>query len=303
MSWVCAYSLAFAQDPPFYTVKAEPGDGIFSLLRKEGLDPVKHYGEFLELNAGMLHGGSFLKVGEDYRIPKSGDAFKNTGVVVKTTLGVEEPLFDRELARMSLRSDQLKDAVYYIIDDQETLLENTFVRDLIKRLAADLMVHGAKVYVMGDGDLDPSDGPLPRGPQRLGDYIDAVNRRYLQNSGKYQRVLVIRTRDLDESLPMVVTLQHDHKNGRGQRLAVNIQKSFRDHSGGNVSNLDSDMVFQDRNSLYLSNNILPPLSLLTLENSSRKSKEKIVLPPNRERFARWIGDGIMRDYAELEIEE
>src|SRR5690606_41954597 len=80
-----AHSLAFAQEIPYYTVVAKAGDGIFSLLRKEGLDPVKHYGEFLELNAGMLHGGSFLKVGEDYRIPKSGDAFKNTGVVVKTT--------------------------------------------------------------------------------------------------------------------------------------------------------------------------------------------------------------------------
>jgi len=303
LSWVCACTVAIAQETPYYTVKAEQGDGIFSLLRKEGLDPMTHYGEFLELNAELLHGGSFLKVGKEYRIPGSGDTFKNTGVVVKTPMGLEEPLFDRELAQMSLRSDQLKDAVYYIIDEQETRLENNFVRDLIKRLAADLMVHGARVYVMGDGDLDPNTGPRPKGPQRLGDYIDAVNRRYLQNSGKYQRVLVIRTRDLDESLPMEVTLQHDHKNGMGQRLAVNIQKAFRENSVGTISTKDPDMVFQDRNSLYLSNNILPPLSLLTLENSSRKSNEKIVLSPNRERFAQWIGNGIMRDYAELEIEE
>lgn len=303
LSWVCACTVALAQETPYYTVKAEQGDGIFSLLRKEGLDPATHYGEFLELNAEILHGGSSLKVGKDYRVPRSGHTFKNTGVVVKTALGVEEPLLDRELAQMSLRSDQLKDAVYYFIDEQETRLENNFVRDLIKRLAADLMVHGAQVYVMGDGDMDPSDAPPAKGPQRFGDYIDAVNRRYLQNSGKYQRVLVIRTRDLDESLPMEVSLQHDHKSGKGQRLALNIQKAFKDNSMGNISTEDSDMVFQDRNSKYLSDNILPPLSLLTLENGSRNSNEKIVLPPNRERFAQWIGDGIMRDYAELEIEE
>lgn len=301
--WGFACTLAFSQETPYYTVKAGQGDGIFSLLRKEGLDPAKHYGEFLELNAGMLHQGSFLKVGEDYKIPRTGDAFKNTGVVVKTSQGVEEPLFDGELAQMSLKSEHLKDAIYYIIDEQEPRTENPFVRDLIKRLAADLMVHGARVYVMGDGDLAQSDAPVPKGPQRLGDYIDAVNKRYLQNSGKYQRVLVIRTRELDESLPMAVTLQHDRKNEKGQRLAANIQKVFKDNSTGPIATQDSDMVFQDRNSLYLSNNILPPLSLLTLENVSRKSNEKIVLSPNRERFAGWISDGIKRDYAELDIED
>src|SRR5688572_23183813 len=95
-----AHGLAFAQEPPYYMVKAEPGDGIFSLLRKEGLDPVNHYGEFLELNAGELGGKSLLKVGVGYKVPTVGDNFKNTGRLVGTDQGAERPIFDLELAQM-----------------------------------------------------------------------------------------------------------------------------------------------------------------------------------------------------------
>lgn len=295
--------MVFAQEASYYTVKAERGDGIFSLLRKQGLDPVRHYGEFLELNAGVLKGDSFLKVGEGYRIPKAEDAFTNTGVVVRTELGVEESIFDRELAQMSLRSDELKEVVYYIIAEDGPWADGGFVGGVIKRLAADLMVHGAKVYVMGARDSLPMGGPGPKGVQRLGTFIDAVNKRYLQNSGKYQRVLVIRTRDLDESLPVVVRVQHHDRNEQGQRLALNIQKALERNRMGSMAPGDSDMVFQDRNSLYLSNNILPALSLLTMENVSKTSGKRPGASPNGERFAQWIGDGILNDFAELKFED
>ena len=52
--WVWACTFIFAQESTYYKVVAEQGDGIFSLLRKQGLDPAKHYGEFLELNSDKI---------------------------------------------------------------------------------------------------------------------------------------------------------------------------------------------------------------------------------------------------------
>lgn len=295
--------MAIAQETSYYTVVAKPGDGIFSLLRKEGLDPVKHYGGFLGLNAGELGGNSFLKVGARYKVPKVEDNYRNKGLLVKTDKDGEEPIFDLELAQMSPKSENLKDAVYYIITENQIRTTKGFVQDIVKSLAGDLMVHGAKVYVLGEGDSTDTTVVAKKGNQRLGNYIDAVNKRFLQNSGKYQRVLLIRSRDLDGSLPMKVALYHDNRNEKGQRLAVNIQNVFRAHSVSRVPPNARDMVFQDKGSLYLSKNILPALSLLTLENDSPKSDGTLVVAPNKERFAGWISHGIMNDYAELEIED
>ena len=103
--WVCTCSLLLAQNNPNMVV-AKQGDGIFSILRKQGLDPVKHYEEFLKLNEGKIKDGSFLQVGVEYQIPQATDSFKKTGVTISTTNGIEEPIFDRELGKMSLKSEE-----------------------------------------------------------------------------------------------------------------------------------------------------------------------------------------------------
>jgi len=298
-----AHSLAFAQEIPYYTVVAKAGDGIFSLLRKEGLDPVKHYGEFLELNAAVLGGNSLLKVGAGYKVPEADDNYRNTGLLIKTDQGGERPIFDLELAGMSPKSENLKDAVYYLINENEGRADTGFMGDIVKALAAELMIHGAKVYVLGTSD-SPVDGALAqKETQRLGGYVDAVNKRFLQNSGKYQRVLLIRSRELDGSLPIKVALYHDNKNEKGQRLALNIQNVLKRNSVSQATVTARDMVLRDKGGLYLSNNILPAMSLLTLENTGSRSDGNIVVGPHRERFAGWISHGIMNDYAELEIED
>lgn len=304
MSWVAAYSVATAQDSTYYTVVAQQGDGIFSLLRKEGLDPVKHYGEFLDLNAAQLGEGSFLKVGLPYRIPRSGDGLRSTGILIRTDRqGVEEPIFQGDLAQFSPQSDNLKDAIYYIINDNQDHATMEFVGDIVKDLAAELMVHGAKVYVLGEQDTTAQAMSALKGNQRLGGYIDAINKRFLQNRGKYQRVLVIRTLDLDGQGPFQVALYHDDRNQKGQRLAQNIQRVFKNNGLAGANSKVHVLATGDSSGLYLSNNILPALSLLTLEKSHPRSDGRPIAPPNKERFAGWISHGIMNDFAELEIEQ
>jgi N-acetylmuramoyl-L-alanine amidase len=63
------------------------------------------------------------------------------------------------------------------------------------------------------------------------------------------------------------------------------------------------MIFDDKSSLYLARNILPAISLITLENTTKKSNEKIAVQLDRKRFANLLTNGIMNDYADLEIEE
>lgn len=302
--WVCACSFLFAQDLP-NTVIAEQGDGIFSLLRKQGLDPVKHYEEFIKLNEEKIKDGSFLQVGVAYQIPRATDSFKKTGVQILDENGTEEPIFDKELAKMSLKSEKLKDAVYYLIVENDVHQDNGFVRETTQNLASELMVHGAKVYILGNESpeiLEETEAETDH-TQKMDAYIDAINKRYLQNSGKYQRVLVIRANAVTGKGNMNVAVYHYNKSEEGQRLAENIQNVFKKNSVSRSSD-NSNMIFEDSNSLYLAKNTLPAVSLLTLDNESPKSKEeKISVRPNKKLLANLLTNGIMNDFVDLEIEE
>lgn len=302
--WAWACFAIFAQEEPYYKVVAEQGDGIFSILRKQGLDPVKHYEEFVTLNSDQIKDGSFLQVGVEYKIPQAADSFKKTGVVVKSTEGAEAPIFDKELAQMNLKSERLKDAVYYLIVDSGKDGDNGFVKDVAQSLAADLMVHGAKVYILGDEipETALNDTIMVTENQRMGHYIEVINKRYLQNSGKYQRALIIRANGVSEKANMDVAIYHYNKSDQGQRFAENIRNIFKKNSISNKTYKDVNMIFEDQNSLYLAKNILPAISLLTLENASKESNDKIAVHPDKRKFAGWISSGIMNDYVDLEIE-
>ncbi len=302
--WVCACSFLFAQDTPNVVI-AEQGDGIFSLLRKQGLDPVKHYEEFIKLNGEKIKDGSFLQIGVAYQIPKATDSFKKTGVQILGENGTEKPIFDKELAGMSLKSEKLKDAVYYLIVENDAHQDNGFVMETVQNLASELMVHGAKVYIMGNDnpEIEEEGGAEMAQTQRLDKFIDAINKRYLQNSGKYQRVLMIRANTVTGTGNMNVAVYHYNKSEEGQRLAENIQNVFKKNSVSNPQD-NNNMIFKDKNSLYLAKNTLPAVSLLTLENESSKStEEKFSVRPNKKQLANLLTSGIMNDFADLDIIE
>lgn len=303
--WACTCSIVMAQSGQNMVV-AKQGDGIFSLLRKQGLDPAKHYEEFIQLNKEKIKDGSFLQVGTAYQIPQASDSFKQTGVQVLVQNGMEEPIFDKELAGMSLKSEKLKDAVYYLIMESDVQQENVFLRETTQNLASELMVHGAKVYILGNDDeafLEANSGELSE-TQKMGNYIEAINKRYLQNSGKYQRVLIIRANEVTGNRNMNVAVYHYNKSEEGQRLAENIQNVFKKNGVSNRSYKDINMIFEDDASLYLAKNILPAISLLTMESDSKKQDgEKIAVRADKKLFASMLTNGIMNDYVDLEIEE
>jgi len=300
--WVGAFTFLFGQETEYYNVVAEQGDGIFSLLRKQGLDPAKHYGEFLELNSDKIKKGNALKLGEEYKVPYADDSFKNKGVVVEAVEDAEAPIFDKELGKMSLKSDRLKDAVYYLIAENSSQTDGNFVKDVAQRIAGELMMNGAQVYVMGDEVMDDSDANKKVNENVMGDYVKVINKRYIQNTGKYQRVLFIRAENITSSSNLDVAVYHYNKSTQGQRFAENLQNVFKENSISSKSSDEASLVFEDRNSLFLAKNILPAISLLTIESSTKSSVSKISLKPNKKEFADLISNGIINDYVDLEFE-
>ncbi|MEM7483616.1 MAG: hypothetical protein AAF348_00265 [Bacteroidota bacterium] len=299
--WVCASSFLLAQERQ--TVIAEQGDGIFSILRKQGLSPAKYYEEFITINAKNIKDGSMLHVGREYRIPVASDSFKNTGVKMEAGKTTEAPIFDTELADMSLKSKTLKDAIYYLIAENQDKTKDAFISDVVKNLAKELMVQGATVYII-ERDKTLLEGKTLTGAEQMGGYIETINKRYLQNSGKYQRLLMIRADDLIENGNIDVAVYHHEKSEKSQRLATNIENVFKKNSISNRSFEDADMIFKDDTSLYLAKNTLPALSLVVITNSSKKSVEgTIPVRSDKKSFTNWIASGILKDYADLKIEE
>ena len=297
--WACLSFPIFGQTD-FYDVVAEPGDGIYSILRKQGLDPVTHYETFLKANMENIKNGSQLHVGRSYKIPLVDDSFKKTGVKVQLEDEKETPIFDTELANMSLKSRTLGNAIYYLILENPAS-QNKFISDITNNLAASLMVHGAKVYVFGSEEEDLGE---IRSKEKMGHYIDAINKRYLQNSGKYQRLLVIRANGLIENGKMDVAVYHHKRNENSQRFAENIQKAFKANSISNRSYEDVERIFEDQNSIYLATNTLPAVSLLTIaSNSKTDTTNGISVRSDKNIFTNLITSGILNDYADLEIED
>ncbi|WP_421824144.1 hypothetical protein [Flagellimonas oceanensis] len=300
--WVGAFAFLLGQEVEYYHVVAEQGDGIFSLLRKQGLDPAKHYGEFLELNSDKIKEGTALKLGEKYKIPYADDSFKKKGVLVEAVKDAEAPIFDKELGQMSLKSDRLKDAVYYLIAENSSETDKSFVKDVSQRIAAELMMNGAQVYVVGDEIMEDLGAESESTENAMGDYIKVINKRYIQNTGKYQRVLFIRAENVSGSGNMDVAVYHYNKSAQGQRFAENIQHVFKENSISNTTIDEASLIFEDMNSLYLARNILPAISLLTIESTKNTSKSKISLKPNKKEFANLISNGIINDYVDLEFD-
>ncbi|KQC31048.1 N-acetylmuramoyl-L-alanine amidase [Flagellimonas eckloniae] len=301
--WVGMSTMLLAQENE-HKVIAEQGDGIFSILRKQGLDPAKYYEKFITLNIENIKDGSMLHVGREYIIPKAKDSFKETGVRVQMSNGTVDPIFDAELATMSRKSNSLKNAVYYLIAENKIEAENKFTDDIIKSLAAELMVHGATVFVIESGDEKVVERKPLSEVEKMGAYVETINKRYLQNNGKYQRLLIIRANGLIKNGNMDVAVYHHNKSEKGQRFAENIQSVFKRNSISNRSYKDINTIFQDKNSLYLAKNTLPAITLLTIDSGSKISKKDgIPVRSDKKSFTNWVTSGILKDYADLSIEE
>nr|WP_317173864.1 N-acetylmuramoyl-L-alanine amidase [Pontibacter aquaedesilientis] len=176
-------------------VVALPGDGVYTLLRRHGLNPSEHLSKFMELNKERFGKDNGLIAGKEYTLPEltkasSSAAPATTGpspAIAKETAAsspakstsrvLDIPLFGDKYSRVEVKDDKLKGAVYYLSSGHggpdpgavgkygsNDLAEDEYAYDVTIRLARVLMEHGATVYMIIQ---DPDDGIRDEGVLKM----------------------------------------------------------------------------------------------------------------------------------------
>lgn len=171
-------------------VVAKNGDGIYKLLKRNGLDPSKYTDRFIELNKTRLGKDNSLFTGVKYKLPNTEKYIANpltTAEIISseppsTKVSSSEPktvvkgtgqtmrydFFGPKYANVEIKSNQLKGAVYYLKSGHggpdpgamgnyqgNVVCEDEYAYDVTLRLARNLIERGATVYMI---IIDKNDG-------------------------------------------------------------------------------------------------------------------------------------------------
>jgi len=318
--------LGQAQDS-LLTAVAYKGDGIYSILRKNGIDPTKYYEDFILLNKEHIKNSSFLYEGRVYLLPDAPDATTKMGREIELATGKEYPIFGKDFAFVAPKSDRLEGTVYYLISGHggpdpgavevyknQKIAEDEYAYDVTLRLAKELLAHGAKVYIIvrdsDDGIRDEKallidndevvypDLQIPRNQlKRLKQRVEVVNKLYLKHSKNYQRLIVTHVDSRSKGEDIDVFFYHHEKSKNGKRLAENIHQTFKRKYKKFQPNRNYTGTFSDRSNLYLVKNTLAAMAYIELGNiRSKKDQKRILDPDNRQALANWISEGILIDF-------
>ncbi len=305
----------------FPKVVAQEGDGIYSLLRRHGVNPTKHYNTFVSLNVDDLGEDESLYKGRSYILPDT---------LVKNMETEEEDItysiFGDDFKNVDVDSNRLDNTVYYLISGHggpdpgavekyrgKLIAEDEYAYDVTLRLARELISHGAEVHIIvedandgirdkkvleldTDETVDSKTIPLSQ-LERLKQRTKAVNDLYTKNSGKYQRLLVTHVDSRGEGTNIDVFFYHHEKSTNGKKLAESIHQTFFRKYKKFQPNRLYNGTFMERSSLYVVKNTLPAMAYIEIGNiRNKKDQRRILDPDNRQALAKWISEGILLDY-------
>ncbi len=307
------------------TVTAGQGDGIYSLLRKNGYSPTKYYNAFIESNKELLAEEEALKIGQAYQLPDTTVLLK---VDEEAYVDIKKyPIFGEAYAKVDSLSNRLEGTIYYLVSGHggpdpgavetyngDMIAEDEYAYDVTLRLYRELISHGAEVFLIirdeNDGirddrklalDTDEVTYPNEEIPlnqvARLKQRVKAVNALYKENLGKYQRLLVTHVDSRSKGTNIDVFFYHHQKSKNGKRLAESIHQTFQKKYARFQPNRGYRGTFEDRSSLYLVKKTLPAMTYIEIGNiRSKKDQRRILDPDNRQALAKWISEGILLDY-------
>lgn len=318
------------------SVTAEPGDGILSLLRKQGYDPYAVYDEFVTLNHHVLQDSVHLIAGKVYLMPNAPlttvtlvDSIQKQATKVKEIESVSYEIFGEKNKTVIAKSERLKGNIYYLVSGHggpdpgamgvyagKTIAEDEYAYDITLRLAKELLAHGAMVYLIiqdeNDGIRDDfvleidhdevayPDQTIPLNQvARLKQRVDIVNDLYKDNKGKYQRLIVTHVDSRSEGQNIDVFFYHHEHSKNGKKLAESIHKTFEAKYKKYQPNRSYAGTFEDRTSLYLVKKTHPAMTFIEIGNiRNAKDQVRIVDPDNRQALAKWISEGVLLDFEE-----
>ena len=302
------------------TTVAKKGDGIYSLLRNNGLDPTKYFKKFINLNKGDLKPDNQLFIGKTYILPNTEIIIEEPHIItdsipsktidsITTINKINFPLFGKKHSVFNLESKKLDGAIYYLISGHggpdpgaittyngKTISEDEYAYDVTLRLAKLLLSHGAKVYII---IKDENDGIRDQRILEVDyDEVCYVNKKIPRNQKLRLRQ---RTRTVN-------TLYMKHK-GAYQRLIVthvdsrsenkNIDVFFYHHEKSKSGKRLATNILESfkekyakhqpnrqyagsisSRGLYLIKNTFPPMIYIELGNIQNEKDQKRILDYN-----------------------
>ncbi len=327
-----------AQDS-YISVKAEKGDGIYSLLRKQGVNPYDLYDDFIVMNLDNLRDSVHLYEGRDYKIPRAKlssvpilDSIQGKTTEIKRIERKEYPIFGKNHGVVLSKSEKLKGAVYYLVSGHggpdpgamavygnTRIAEDEYAYDITLRLAKELLAHGAMVYIIirdeNDGirddrilkvDHDEVAYPNKVIPlnhvARLKQRVDIVNELHKKHRGQFQRLIVTHVDSRSKGQNIDVFFYHHEKSKNGKKLAESIHKTFQKKYRKYQPNRTYEGTFSDRTGLYLVRKTHPAMAYIEIGNiKNKKDQRRILEPDNRQALAKWISEGVILDFEGGEI--
>ena len=316
------------------TITAEPGDGILSLLRKQGVDPYDVIDEFIYINSDRLTDSVHLVAGRTYVMPRTildtvpiVDSIQKQSTDVKELESSEYAIFGEKNKTVIAKSERLKGAIYYLVSGHggpdpgamgtyagKAIAEDEYAYDITLRLAKELLAHGATVYIIiqdeNDGIRDERileidhdevaypDKTIPLNQlARLKQRVEIVNDLYNDNRGKYQRLIVTHVDSRSVGQNIDVFFYHHENSKNGKKLAESIHKTFDAKYKKFQPNRTYAGTFEDRTSLYLVKKTHPAMTFIEIGNiRNAKDQVRILDPDNRQALAKWISEGVLLDF-------
>lgn len=304
--------------------KAKPlsGEGIFAFLERNGVDR-KFKNAFVEFNASRLGPNESLLMGVAYR-------FKKEWVVVPKEEWRVYPIFGKDHERLQILSNELEGSVFYLVSGhggpdpgavgkhtKGELCEDEYAYDVTLRLARWLIQRNALVYfiVRDDndgirgGDYLPCDkdeyaytrGSIPANQvSRLEQRTDIINSLYRKHRGsKYQRMLSIHVDSRATNENVDVFFYHHGNSRRGKKLANDILQTFDSNYKEFQPNRTYRGSVKPRSSLFVLKNTSPAAVFVELGNiGNKKDQRRILIEDNRQALAKWLGEGLMKNFKE-----
>ncbi|MEL7586435.1 MAG: N-acetylmuramoyl-L-alanine amidase [Prolixibacteraceae bacterium] len=312
------------------TVKAQTGDGIYSLLKRHGLSPSEYLDQFIELNKPNLGKDNSLFVGRSYKLPVAKAAASSAPAVSSSESGSSSggtayDIFGSKYKFVSRKDNQLAGAVYYLVSGHggpdpgaighfgsHMLCEDEYAYDVTLRLARKLLEHGALVYLIvrdeNDGIRDESilrhdrdevcypALPIPRSQVgRLRQRKDAVNNLYAKNKGYVQRLVEIHVDSRSKGQNIDVFFYHDKGSSTGKKLAVNLHQTFKQKYDYHQPSRGYQGTVSDRN-LYMLKYSYPAAVFIELGNINHtRDQQRFMITDNRQAIANWLAEGLIKD--------
>ena len=321
-------SSSFSQE--YTTIKAKKGDGIYAVLKQNGLPPNEYINQFIELNKTNIGKNNTLIIGKTYRLPVKADIKTEIQKSAPIATAIQEKIvyeiFGNTYKEVTIKSKELNQTVYYLMSGHggpdpgaigslngHLLCEDEYAYDVTLRLALNLIERGATVYMI---IRDPNDGirdeqylkpdrdevcfpdktiPLSQ-LARLRQGTTAVNKLYIENKGKFQRMVVIHVDSRSQKENIDVFFYHDKRSDAGKKLAITLKQTFGQRYARHQPTRGYNGSVSARN-LYVIKNSFPPSVFIELGNINHtRDQQRFIFSDNRQAVSNWLRDGLLEDY-------